>query len=337
MLHVCACRKRRGSQDHDLGDVLSSSWPAGVRRWTPEELSRDAAAGRADFRARRLGEPRARYLAAFDAASPVLVQLVEKLELALAPGPGGAELLADLCKSDLGRTAFRYLGAPPISTDDLETLAEVRFAAAAFDAGGATADRLLDVMRAIVDPRRFPWLDERRPASATEHEAARLATAALMASQRVQALRRGDEKAAVEGAVKGLLVGMGWRPAEQRPAQGIQRLLMDSPPPRSFLTQCNLGADNADLIVRLDDDRLLAIECKGSNSEINSRKRLNKEAAQNARAWTGRFGSQIVAAVALQGVFKARYLEEAQDTPMAIYWSHRLEDLKDFVANALRG
>jgi Holliday junction resolvase len=93
-------------------------------------------------------------------------------------------------------------------------------------------------------------------------------------------------------------------------------------------------ADNADVIVRLDDGRLLAIECKGSNSEINSRKRLNKEAAPNARAWIGRFGAQVVAAVALQGVFKARYIEEAQDTPMAIFWGHRLDDLKQFFVNA---
>lgn len=313
---------------------MSTSWPSGARHWSHAELARDAAVGRADFRQRRLGEPLARYLAAFDATNPVLAPLVEQLELVLAAGPDGAALLSELCKSEVGRTAFRYLGAPPISTDDLETLAETRLAAAAFTAGGEAAHRLLDVMRAIVDPRRFPWVAERRTATAAERDAARLATAVLVASQRVQTLRRGDEKAAVEGAVKGLLVGMGWRPAEHRPAQGIQRLLTDSPAPRSFLTQTNLGADNADLIVRLDDDRLLAIECKGSNSEINSRKRLNKEAAQNARAWTGRFGSQIVAAVALQGVFKARYLEEAQDTPMAIFWSHRLEDLKDFVAAA---
>lgn len=313
---------------------MSSAWPSGARRWTLQELVRDAAASRADFRARRLGEPLARYLAAFDAVDPVLEPLIGQLDAALDPGPAGTALLADLCRSELGRTAFRYLGAPPISEDDLKTLAEAPLCASAFAAGGDAAQRLLDVMRVIVDPRRFPWLREQRPATPAEREAARLATSALVASQRVQTLRRGDEKAAVEGAVRGLLVGMGWRPAEHRSAQGIQRLLTDSPPPRTFLTQTNLGADNADLVVRLDDDRLLAIECKGSNSEINSRKRLNKEAAHNARAWVGRFGAQVVAAVALQGVFKARYVEEAQDTPMAIFWSHRLDDLKDFVAKA---
>ena len=138
----------------------------------------------------------------------------------------------------------------------------------------------------------------------------------------------------VEGAVKGLLIGMGWTLASTRPARGIQNLLNDSPPNNTFLTQVNLGSDSADVLVRLRDGRLLAIECKGSNSEINSRKRLNKEAAQNARAWLARFGGQVVPAVALQGVFKDRYVGEAQDTPMLIFWGHRLRDLLAFVEAA---
>ncbi len=155
-----------------------------------------------------------------------------------------------------------------------------------------------------------------------------------MTSQRVQTLRRGDEKSMIEGAAKGLLIGMGWHAAPTKPGHGIQNLLKDSPPARSFLTQCNLGGDNADVIVRLDDGRLLAIECKGSNSSINSRKRLNKEAAHNARAWLGRFGDQVVPAVALQGVFKDRYVLEAQSTPLLVFWSHRLEDLQGFIERA---
>ena len=39
----------------------------------------------------------------------------------------------------------------------------------------------------------------------------------------------------------------------------------------------------------------------------------------------------MVPAVALQGVFKDRYLIEAQETPMLIFWGHRLDDLKQFV------
>ncbi len=121
----------------------------------------------------------------------------------LAGGPAATQLLRELWGSDAGRTAFRYLGAPPISEDDLETLAEARLSPSSSD---EASDKLLAIMRVIVDPRRFPWLLEERPPSAAEVHAAAVASASLIASQRVQTLRRSDEKAAVEGAVKGLLV-----------------------------------------------------------------------------------------------------------------------------------
>jgi XamI restriction endonuclease len=291
----------------------------------------DVAAARSDFRFRRLGEPLHRYLEAFDAVHPGWQRLVDTIDTLLDGESANEQALAELWSSEAGRAQFRYLGAPPISDDDLATLAEGRLSGAAANFADVR-ERMLGVMRLIVDPRRFPWLVECRAPTPTERDAAVLASSALMASQRVQTLRRGDEKSAVEGAVKGLLIGMGWVHDGSRRPPGIQKLTTDAPALRHFVTQSNLGPDNADVVVRLDDGRLLAIECKGSNSEINSRKRLNKEAAQNARAWLARFGSdQVVPAVALQGVFKARYVLEAQDTPMAIFWGHRLDDLRQFL------
>lgn len=258
--------------------------------------------------------------------------MIARLRDVLSENGADSDFVKSLWRTESGRTAFRYLGAPPISEDDLETLAEARLGAAAAAGASGKGQSLIGVMRAILDPRRFPWVAEQRAPMQAELQAAVLATTSLMASQRMQTLQRGDEKSMVEGSVKGLLVGMGWSAAPARPARGIQNLLNDSPPENTFLTQVNLGSDNADVVVRLRDGRLLAIECKGSNSEINSRKSLNKEAAQSARAWlTTKFGGQVVPAVALQGVFKDRYLVEAQDTPMLIFWGHRLDDLKQFV------
>ena len=307
----------------------------GVRAWSAAEIQADVDEARREFRSRRLGELLHRYLSAFDAAEPAVLKLVSQLEAVLAGGPAAEVALRALWSSEAGRTAFRYLGAPPISQDDLETLAEVRLSAASAGPGADAAERILAVMRVIVDPRRFPWVIAGRKSRVSEQRAAALATTSLLASQRVQTLRRGDEKAAVEGAVRGLLIGMGWTLAATRLPRGIQKLVTDAPAERTYFTQINLGADNADVVVRLDDGRLLAIECKGSNSEINSRKRLNKEAVQNARAWLAGFGAdQVVPAVALQGVFNARYVAEAQNTPMALFWGHRLSDLRDFLEAA---
>jgi hypothetical protein len=305
-------------------------WPAKAERWSESQIAADVRAASDEFRRRRLSEPLARYLAAFDASAAPVGDALSTLAHGWRDATAQADSWAAIWSSEAGREAFRYLSAPPISNDDLETLAATALSASAA-ADRLRRERLLDVMRAVLDPRRFPWIGEGRLPQPQELKSAALATSTLIASQRVQTLRRGDEKAMVEGAVKGLLIGMGWQLVSSRPSGGIQNLLNDSPPPRHFLTQTNLGADNADVLIRLDDGRLLAIECKGSNSEINSRKRLNKEAAQNARAWLQRFGSQVVPGVALQGVFNPRYVVEAQDTPLLVFWGHRLEDLRRFV------
>ena len=314
---------------------MITAWPRHARYWQAADVSADVVAARDEFRSRRLGEPLARYLAAFDAARSAHAELIVGLEGALALDAAGVALLARLWGTDEGRTAYRYLAAPPISEDDLETLAEAKLAARSARPGDPALGRLADVMRTTLDPRRFPWVAQARPPTQAELAAAILASTTLAATQRVHTLRRGDEKSMVEGSVRGLLVGMGWQAAPYRAGRGVQNLINDAPPLRCFMTQTNLGADNADVLVRLDDGRLLAIECKGSNSEINSRKRLNKEAAQNARAWLTGFGGQVVPAVALQGVFKDRYVLEAQDTPMLIFWGHRLDDLCNFIRAAV--
>jgi Holliday junction resolvase len=112
----------------------------------------------------------------------------------------------------------------------------------------------------------------------------------------------------------------------------IENLRRDAPFPGEFCERAVLGEDEADLVIGLYDHRILAVECKASNSEINSRKRINKEIAQNAQNWIRRFGSDdFVPAGVIRGVFKPAYLESAQEIPIVFFWEHRLEDLRDFV------
>ena len=98
---------------------MSIAFPRHARFWQPGEVAADAVAARTDFRARRLGEPLARYLAAFDDAQPVHAELIEGLAAVLAQDQAGVALLKQLWASEAGRVAYRYLSAPPISEDDL--------------------------------------------------------------------------------------------------------------------------------------------------------------------------------------------------------------------------
>ena len=61
--------------------------------------------------------------------------------------------------------------------------------------------------------------------------------------------------------------------------------IVKGPQDSQFCAECLLGERKADVVVRLHDTRLMAIECKVSNSATNSVKRLNNDAAVKAGYW----------------------------------------------------
>ena len=180
----------------------------------------------------------------------------------------------------------------------------------------------------ILDPKRFPWIAEERNPRAAERRIATVASAALVAAQKVQTKRRNDAKSDQEETVKQLLRRMGLAEVGRRDIA----ILRDAPAPGEFCPESKLGDSRADLVVGLYDRRVLALECKVSNSEVNSFKRVNHEAAGKARAWSVAFGQrQVVPGAVLSGVFKPDNLATAQGERLALFWLHRLEDLRDFI------
>lgn len=245
--------------------------------------------------------------------------------------PVDAEWVAAMVADENLRVALRYLGAPPISEDDLKTLTGDSLAPTLVRQDPARAERICDVMLKILDPKRFRWIYENRPARREEISRALLASTVVAAAQRVQTSRRIDEKVAIEGAVRGLLVGAGWSRVPS-PKRGIGNIRRDAPEAKQFIEGVTLGGEGADFVVGLGDGRILAVECKGSNSGINSRKRINKEVANNAQSWLRQFGDgTLVPSAAIQGVFKPEYIAEVQEIPVVFFWGHRLEDLKAFL------
>jgi hypothetical protein len=78
----------------------------------------------------------------------------------------------------------------------------------------------------------------------------------------------------------------------------------------------------------------MAIECKVSNSAVNSVKRLNNDAAAKAEAWLKDFGTvQVVPSAVLSGVYKLHNLVDAQARGMALFWAHDLDALTGWIAS----
>ncbi len=306
-----------------------AAFPKLAKEWTSAEIEADCVKAKADFRVRRTAGPLDDYLREFPSAKSAADNIVANLSRILAI-PADQKLLASIVADQANFTALRYLAAPPISEDDLDTLLGSSLSATALRANATLADELVGLLKLSLDPKRFPWIATGKPPTATQLSAAKLASAVAAAIARVQTKRRGDEKEALEKDIEALLQGLGWKKVA-RPGTAI-KLLASGPKPGEYISHCTLGEDNMDFVVGLKHGRTLAIEAKASNSEVNSRKRLNKEVVVDAQHLQGHFGTQVVSATALRGVFKPEYVVTAQSTPLIIFWGHRLDDLKSFLS-----
>jgi hypothetical protein len=294
-------------------------------RWSAEDLGKNSARATEIFRKERLEEPLEDYLKAFDEYQGNVEELFETTIDLSDLDETAIQFLTD---SKLF-AAFRYLAGPPISDDDLKTVAEVQsLNASQLRYDSEAVDRIISVVRMALDRRRFPWVVEERDPTETEKNAAVLASAALMATQRVGTARRSKGKKAQEAMVSGALTAAGLARVAKRKVATIA----DAPEPGQFCDESYLGNRKADFIVRLWDNRIMPVECKVSNSATNSVKRLNNDAAAKAEAWLKDFGTrQVVPAAVLGGVYKLHNLKDAQDRGLTLFWAHDLKELTDWI------
>jgi hypothetical protein len=189
-----------------------------------------------------------------------------------------------------------------------------------------------DVVCRILDPHRFPWIGEGRDPAPEERSAAIVASAALVAAKNVEMFRRMDAKNRQEGAVKQLLSDLGFDEIKTRPIPNGSA----APNPGEFMGETPLAGAKADVVARLHDGRILAIECKVSNSAVNSYKRLVHDTGGKATIWYRELGrANVIAAAVLNGVFSPANCESVQnDKDVALFWDHRLDDLRQFVEAA---
>ena len=295
-------------------------------RWADAQFDEQAEIALQAFREERRRESVEEYPRLFEEyAASVGLLMVETDNLSELSNDS-VRILTD---SDL-LEALRYLAAPPISEDDLKTLADVSLAASRLRADPAMAERILDVIFNSLDAKRFPWVAERRSPDDTDVLIATMASASLMASQRVQTDRRSLAKVRQERLVKDFLSGIGMTEVETREIRNHG----DAPESGSFCGESSFGGRKADIVLHLYDGRLMPIECKVSNSATNSVKRLNNDAAVKAGSWLEYFGTgQTVPSAVLAGVFKTNNLNQAQAAGVTIFWAHNLDPLRDFIFN----
>lgn len=294
-------------------------------RWDDERLDSDRTKAIEAFREDRLTEPLEAYLDVFESYRDAFDDLLETTVDLTLLAQNAVEVLTDARFLE----AVRYLAAPPMSTDDLVTLAEApSLAPKVIKADPELAQRIIATVLDGLDRRRFPWFTEEREATEQERASAVLASTALLATQRVNTDRKNKAKTAQEELVAESLAKAKFKKVIARDVHALSA----APKPGEFCSESKLGDRKADLVVGLWDGRVMPIECKVSNSATNSIKRLNNDAVVKAALWRKGFGdTQVVPVAVLSGVFKLLNLCQAQEAGIALFWAHDLGEMTDWI------
>ncbi len=294
-------------------------------RWDKDDLDTDRLASIEAFRDERMKEPLEKYLEEFESTRDTFEELLETTVDLTQIRDHAISILSDERLSE----ALRYLPGPPISLDDLKTVSEApSVAARTIKADPELAARLVDTVMMGLDRRRFSWVSEDREATEKERDSAVLASAAMLASKKVETTRRHEGKNAQEQKVRAALLSIGFSEVATRNVS----TLSGAPGPGEFCMESQFGSRKADLLVGLWDERILPIECKVSNSSTNSVKRLNNDAAVKAKTWITDFGElNVVPSAVLSGVYALSNLVDAQQRGLTLFWAHNLDALTSWI------
>lgn len=152
--------------------------------WNRERLDEDRSKAVEVFRDDRMREPLEKYLDVFDKYRGVFEDV---LELTIDLKQLSVENVIQILSKETWCEALRYIPGPPISFDDLKVLSEIpSIAPKALKADPGIVTRIIETIMMGLDRRRFPWVSENRDPSPQEKEAAIVASAAMVASRRVE-------------------------------------------------------------------------------------------------------------------------------------------------------
>ncbi len=224
---------------------------------------------------------------------------------------------------------LRNMDRPTVSEDDFKNLADTGTAAASRFRDEQLSSAALEYLARNLNADIFPWIETGEQPTDKQKHAACVAVSALIADQKTKTRMRGQSSHVQENMVRDTLVSeCGMQVVNGRDFT----VTSGAPKPGEvFKRETLVSGTKADVVFGLFDGRIMCLECKVSNSEVNSYKRLNHEAVDKVAKWKEAFGKQCVSGAVLQGCFKTSNLLAAQDEGAYLFWSADLSELIKFV------
>ncbi len=284
--------------------------------WASVQLEQEREKAIQVFVDRRLSEGDPDYLRQFAESERMVAEFLDLSGNLLVAKP---EIF--LNRVDLLEDIGRFVAGPPISADDFRTLLGIK---KLHSGEKSEVSEALALIGSLIDSSRFRWVSEKRKPTKIELQSSIVATASLRAVERARTERRSSEKERQESYVAQFIREIRLNEVERVSHPDNDML------PGSFKRGVKFEGKQCDVLVRLYDERFLTIECKSSNSAVNSIKRLN-DVSDKAQVWKTARGAKVITAGVLAGVFDLQSLETAQEKSVFLFWEHNLKPLKSFL------
>jgi hypothetical protein len=232
---------------------------------------------------------------------------------------------------------FRQLLAPPMSQDQFKLVCPVwnksyENAGRPLDAPAARATAA--VISERLDRGVVKWAAGAVPNSRPAVVALLRVASTLMALQKVSTARRTRLAFEQEYAVTEMLEDTGWT---RLPSKLIDTRA--AVPPYHFMHKTRFATNTTrpqevDIACGLRGSYVLAMECKVTNDETNSVKRIN-DVLKKATAWKDHWGSFVKTAALLQGVIAPKDVQRLADAGVSVFWSHDLGEFQKWLSGQM--
>lgn len=248
------------------------------------------------------------------------------------------DVSAGLLISGAHSAVLRQLLAPPFSQDQFALLCPDYPKRAEKTGRGlapVSAKAVEEAFHAGRDRRLTRWLTGSDGPTFSQVRNLLRSVVPVLSMQLAATNRRNRMSVEQEGAVTTLLVTRGWL---QKSSPLISSL--SDVPAKHFMHKTRFATQTrpqeVDVACGLGATVVLAMECKVTNDETNSVKRIN-DILKKATAWQLHWGSFVRTAALLQGVIAFKDVERLLDANVDVFWSHDLPTFEAWLSSNTTG
>lgn len=239
-----------------------------------------------------------------------------------------------LMESGQHMLVFRHITAPPISQDQFNLVCRSWRKATEKPNGPKIKISEAQLVAMAFNERRSraitPWIDAGRPPQKREIRRLLWTIAPLIASQQIQTIQRNRSASIQERIVTNMLIDKGWTKTPSVLLDTRAALASKSFMHKTRYATATATPQEVDIAIGLHGTIVLALECKVSNDQTNSVKRIN-DVLKKSTAWKTHWGSFVKPAALLQGVIAAKDIARLIDDGVEVFWTHDISKLEDFV------